>query len=129
MADFFDKMKQTIDKGVATVSVKSTSLIEVNKIKLQITQLKERIDNLKIEAGELLYSNYKGYEVDDETYARIFKEIDSLYEEIKEKEDTIAQIKKEEAEALGTNRQKQCSCGNLVDSNAQFCNVCGRTIN
>jgi len=42
MADFFDKLKQELDKGITTISVKAKETIETTKIKGQISKGRQK---------------------------------------------------------------------------------------
>lgn len=55
MADLLGKIKGKIDKGISTVNVKSKEIIEKQKIKLQISELKAEKKNLFLELGKLAY--------------------------------------------------------------------------
>ena len=49
MSDIFKKFKKSIDKGVATVSIKSNSMLEINKIKVHMNSLTDKIASKKVE--------------------------------------------------------------------------------
>jgi len=55
MTDFLDKLKGKIDKGISTVNVKSKELIEKQKIKMQLSELKAEKNNVLLELGKLTY--------------------------------------------------------------------------
>lgn len=45
MADFFEKITESIDKGIKTVSSKSKELIETTKLKGEIKNVQNSIEN------------------------------------------------------------------------------------
>jgi len=55
MTDFLDKLKGKIDKGISTVNVKSKELIEKQKIKIQLSELKAKKNNVLLELGKFTY--------------------------------------------------------------------------
>jgi len=55
MADFLGKLKGKIDKGISTVNVKSKELIEKQKIKLQLSELRAEKKNVLLDLGKLTY--------------------------------------------------------------------------
>ena len=129
MSTVFEKFKKTIDKGVATVSVKSNSMLETNKIKVHMNSLTEKMEKKKFELGELVYNIYLDNEPDEEGIRDICEEIKELNEQILERQKEIENIKKEEEEILGAGDKKvQCTCGNMVPEGFRFCTECGQKI-
>lgn len=55
MADFFNKLKKSIDKGTAIVGAKSTTLIETNKIKQDIAASTRLKKDTLLELGKKVY--------------------------------------------------------------------------
>jgi hypothetical protein len=55
MADFLDKLKGKIDKGISTVNVKSKELIEKQKIKIQLSELEAEKKTVLLELGKLTH--------------------------------------------------------------------------
>lgn len=56
MADFFNKLKKSIDKGTAIVGAKSTTLIETNKIKQDISATTRLKNDTLMELGKTVYA-------------------------------------------------------------------------
>lgn len=129
MADLFTKFKKSIDKGVATVSVKSSSMIEINKINVHMNSLTGKIANKKVELGETVYNMYVENNPNQEVIEAICEEIVSLNHQYKEKAKEIEKIKQEEVEILGTDKTEiKCSCGQIVPEGYSFCTSCGAKI-
>jgi len=59
MADFLDKLKQGLDKGITTVGVKSKEVIETRKVKGQITNLEFKKKMALEELGKTTYIRYR----------------------------------------------------------------------
>lgn len=129
MADLFTKFKKSIDKGVATVSVKSSSMIEINKINVHMSSLTGKVASKKAELGETVYNMYVENNPNQEVIEGICEEILSLNHQYKEKEKEIEKIKQEEVEILGTDKTEiKCSCGQVVPEGYSFCTSCGAKV-
>lgn len=59
MAEFLDKLKDRLDKGISTVNEKSKELISRQKIRIHITELKAEREILVKELGKLTYESYE----------------------------------------------------------------------
>jgi hypothetical protein len=59
MADFFEKLKQGLDKGITTVGVKSKALIKTQKVKGQISSIEYKKRKAFEELGQIIYSRYQ----------------------------------------------------------------------
>ena len=59
MAEFLDKLKDRLDKGITTVNEKSKELISRQKIRIHITELKAEREILVKELGKLTYESYE----------------------------------------------------------------------
>ena len=59
MADFFEKLKQGLDRSITTVGVKSKELIETQKVKGQISSIEHKKRKALEELGEIIYSRYQ----------------------------------------------------------------------
>lgn len=129
VADFFDKVKQGINKGVTTVSVRSKEALDTTKLKTQIDMLhvqkKERIEEL----GNVVYVMHLRGGFDEERFRAKCREIEGVDGQIKDKEAEMAQVRARSEEALG--RQMPlgvCECGAEVFDSRKFCGRCGKKI-
>ncbi len=59
MAEFLDKLKGKIDKGLSTVNVKSKELIERQKIRLHLSELEAERKLVFQDLGKLTYAHYQ----------------------------------------------------------------------
>lgn len=89
-------LKNLQEKAVSTAKVvgnKSQEMVEVGKLKLQITQLEGDIKKLKLDMGELVYNAFsKDTEFPAEEVTRIGGEISAKYAEIEETKVKIQEI-------------------------------------
>lgn len=123
------KFKEKIDKSVATVTVKSSTTMEVTKLKNYIKTLEYQIEEKKSILGSLIYRMYKEGAVDGNVYEDICKEIQELELKCEESEKAIEQIKKDEEELLGINKVgKRCECGAILEAESLFCGECGKKV-
>jgi Fe2+ transport system protein B len=94
MADFFNKLKQTLDKGAKVVATKSSSAIDTTKLRAEIASLSKKKQELLLQVGRLVYENRQG-SFDMELVALQMTDIEALDTEIAEKENQIEIIKEE----------------------------------
>ena len=59
MAEFLDKLKVRIDKGLTTVNVKSKEIIERQKIRLHLSEIEAERKMVFQELGKLTYGQYQ----------------------------------------------------------------------
>jgi hypothetical protein len=59
MADFLDKLKQGLDRGITTVGVKSKELIETQKVKGHISSIELKKRKAFEDLGAIVYSRYQ----------------------------------------------------------------------
>lgn len=128
-------LKESLNKGLTTLNVKTNNFMEGSKSKTYITTLENEIKDAKLRLGELVYVNVcKGEEPASNT--------EELIELIKDREQKIElerqrmiQLQEEEQQILGTTAQKApaqsggtvfCGqCGNANASVYKFCCKCG----
>ncbi|MCD4713729.1 MAG: hypothetical protein K8R73_10645 [Clostridiales bacterium] len=94
MSDLFGKLKNTVDKGAKIITTKSSSLIDENKLKLEINSLKKKKNDLLIEIGTRVYEAHPlNFSIDQ--LADELTEVNSIDNEIALLEKEIEHIKKE----------------------------------
>ncbi len=129
MADFFDKVKQGIDKGITTVRVKSKEVIETTKIKGQIRAIQERKNAALEELGNIVYTMFLKGGFDEERAKEKCEGIRGLDSQIKEKEKELNQIHLQTEEALGKPKAVAiCDCRAEIYEGAKFCGKCGKRV-
>lgn len=60
MSDAFDKLRSSLNRGITTISVKTSSSLEKTKLKTHIESLTNDIQKLYSEAGDLVAFHYAG---------------------------------------------------------------------
>lgn len=124
-----NKFKEKMDKSVATVSIKSSSTMEITKLKNYIKTLSYQIEEKKDLLGRIVYKMYKEGAVDQHAYEEVCQQIHTLELKCEESEKKIEEIKRDEEELLGINRvSTRCECGAILDDNNLFCGECGKKI-
>ena len=137
MADTFDRLKSKFNKGVVTVSSKTTSTIEKTKIKTRISTVQNDIELIYGSLGEMVYkmwlNNDHNFNYFDEKCNMIKAkqdEIEKLNEEIRvveEKEKQAIDAAEAEVENMDNASCNQtynagCACDTNA-GNAQSCNI------
>jgi hypothetical protein len=120
MSDFFGKLKGEFKK----VGVKSSVLLETNKIKSEISALNKRKKDAFAALGEKIYNMDREEPMDFDLLEKEFETIHMLQSAIKTKEEEIKQLEEQVLE----NSSKYCSCGAVLDSDAIFCTSCGKKV-
>ena len=126
MASFMD----SVNKGIATLNVKTSKLMESSKLKTAIANKESEITALKATIGETVFLNRGTFNMD--MVARQIADIEERMAAIKDYQDQIAQLGIEEKNILGggaplDNAPKLfCSnCGAPNQSGNKFCEKCG----
>lgn len=100
MADFFNKLKKSIDKNAAIVSTKSTTMIEVNKLKSDIASTNKLVKDITLELGTKVYTLQKEGEFSLEALAELIAKIDEANDKVAALEQKIVVLQNEEQEKL-----------------------------
>ncbi len=125
----FDSIKDSFNKGVAAVSVKSETLVESSRIKTAISNNKKKWDGEIGALGTKLYHRWKAGEAIDPAFAEDFARIGSIEKEIDELNARLEQLKTEETKLLGSAPAVCAKCGKPLVSGARFCTGCGAPVN
>ena len=135
MADIFGKMKSSINRGITTISVKTSSSLEKTKIKTHIETLESEIQKLTYSAGELSYAIWNGASTDNEKLKGYYESIKRKNEEIAELKVELNSIDERDSKILGGEEKEVpvggCVCGNcgaVFEETINFCRKCGSKI-
>lgn len=131
MADFFNKVKEGLDKGVSTISVKSQELVETSKIKTEINNLKQKHSQAIGELGNLVYVMMGSTGLDVEKIRNKYEQIILIEEQIKDKEKELQLTYQRSQEILGKSSPSTglvCQCGTPYKAGAKFCGKCGNKL-
>jgi len=130
----------TFSKGIATLNIKTSKLLEQNKVNTHISTLENEIEALENKAGHILWEKWKEgiFSIDD--VEGLLLAISERMDEIEEQKKHLDEIRREEQKILGTRNESSrqqtaeshafCSnCGAQVGPNFKFCTKCGAPLN
>lgn len=135
----FDSIKDTLNKSVAAVSVKSESLVESSRVKAAISTAQKKLDAELSSLGIKFYVNWKSGQTDMALFEEDLTRIQGIEAEISGLKSRLEQIKAEESALLGSNPQKAAAapaapaegtlycpnCGKALPAGSRFCDECG----
>ena len=134
MAKAFQKIKSAVNRGITTISVKTSSSLEKSKINMHIDSLSNEISKLIMLIGEKTYENWiNNSSLTDgtvdllESVKRKKEEIIGLKEELQSIDDRDNQILGNTTEvSTGDNSTVICpNCNSKYDEPVKFCRKCG----
>ncbi len=132
----FDNLKDTFNKSVAAVSVKSETLVESSRVKSAISSSQKSMDAELNAMGIKLYQCWKAGQADIELFTEDFARVKAIEDEIANLRARLDQIKAEEDKILGASRPVSpyaaggpavyCPrCGKALPAGSRFCDDCG----
>lgn len=136
----FDSLKDTLNKGVAAVSVKSESLVESSRVKTAIGNAQKKLESEKAALGVRFYQSWKEGKASVELFADDFARIQGIEGEIAGLNARLAQIKAEEDKILGSAQKPAApavpaasgvfctNCGKNLPAGSRFCDECGTPV-
>lgn len=133
----FDSLKDTLNKGVAAVSVKSETLVESSRIKSAISNSQKRMTSEINALGAKFYNSWKAGQASVEAFAGDFAGIQAIEKEIEELNARLEQIKAEEDKILGAAQKPAApapgsvfctNCGKALPAGSRFCDNCGTPV-
>jgi len=129
MADIFDKLKTGLNKGVASVSTGSKTLIEKAKINSRIKTLEDEKKQLAELLGARVYSLFTELEGDipRSELEGFCEEIAKRVELINEQNQKLKELEEEMNQVIGNTKigPAACKCGHINPEGAKFCARCG----
>jgi len=129
MADFFDKVKQGVGKGITTVSVRSKEMLETTRIKGQIGTFQEQKRVAIEELGNIVYTMFVKTGFDEERIKQKCEAIAGIDRQIKGKEEELTQIHLKAQQELGMPKTVAlCACGAPIYEDTKFCGKCGKKV-
>ena len=133
----FDSLKDTLNKSVAAVSVKSETFVESSRIKSAISNTQKKLDGELNALGVKFYRSWQAGQASIEAFAGDFARIQGIEQEIESLKASLSQIKAEEDKILGGG-QKQAApapgtifctnCGKALPAGSRFCDECGTPV-
>ena len=131
MAEFLDRLKKGIDRGVTTVAVRSKELLETTQLRGQLGRLQEERQRSLEDLGSVVYTlaNQGRLEAELERVRTKCAAVARIDAQIKATDDELRRVQTEANQAVGTSAgSAQCSCGATMRDGAKFCARCGRPI-
>ncbi|WP_151075055.1 zinc ribbon domain-containing protein [Flintibacter sp. KGMB00164] len=131
-----EKLRNSLDKGIVTIGVKSSTYLEIGKLKAKIEAVKSNVDKATFELGNSVFSywvNNDG-EIDCRRIEEACKNISELQREITRYQGAIEELEAEKARVLSgengslSSNTVTCSCGQINEQGAKFCLQCGRAL-
>ncbi len=129
MADFFNKVMGSINKGVDAVSSKGKELIEIAKLRAKIRDVESTIQNRFNALGKKVFEMVNKEILTEENLKTDCEEIAALYKKIAELEEAIKQVELEASKmrrAADTIMCKKCEAQNKIGD--KFCSSCGSAL-
>jgi NADH pyrophosphatase NudC (nudix superfamily) len=129
VADFFERVKSGVSKGITTVSVKSKEAIESTKTKGQIGTLEGQKKSDLAELGNIVYTMFLKDSFDGQRIKEKCEAIRGLESQIKNKEEELREIHLKAQVALGKPTAiSTCDCGAEIYEGDKFCGKCGKKV-
>ncbi|MGE5598904.1 MAG: zinc ribbon domain-containing protein [Bacteroidota bacterium] len=127
MADFLDKVKQGLDKGVTVVSVRSKEALETARLKSRIADLSADRKQALAELGGMVFArfqqNAEGLSPEVRGKCEV---ITALDRRIQETETELRQVHRDANEQLGI--PVCANCGAELTEDDRFCRNCGQKV-
>ncbi len=135
----FDSLRDTLNKGVAAVSVKSETLVESSRVKTAISNAQKQMSSEINALGVKLYNGWKAGEISVEALSGELAGIQGIEKEIEALNQRLEQIKADESKILGQHPAAApaapagatvfCSnCGKALPAGSRFCDNCGTPV-
>ncbi len=128
MAEFLDKIKENIGKGITTVSVASKELIETSRLKGEIAAARRQKRELLEELGSIVFVMVSRDAFEMERVREKCAAVGGLDERIRGLEEAIRELHAKSEEALGKRKSPACECGADLPEGANFCGKCGKPV-
>lgn len=116
--DFFEKLSKKATETYKSAAEKTNKIASDTKLKLKISDIKSKIDDIYTGIGKKIYQEY----VLDENIS-VKADVKEELEAIKRMAGEIEQL---EEQRLDLSDMRQCpKCKNRIDKSAKFCPICG----
>lgn len=136
--DVFGKFRSSVNRGIATISVKTSSSLEKSKIKTHIDTLSKEIERDFTSVGEAAYQKWTTGETDFSDLSEQFQTIANKRQTVQELTEQLNSIDQRDDQILGSHTQQSkesapkyvfcINCGAQCESSTNFCRKCGHKI-
>lgn len=138
-----ERLKDTFDKSVAAVSVKSESIVESSRVRTAITNTQRNMDASLNALGIKVYNNWAAGNIDVAALEEDCQKINEINVELTALKKRLEQIKAEENQILGTQKKPAAAavpaaasagsvfctnCGKKLEAGSRFCDECGAPV-
>ncbi len=139
-SDIFEKMKSSVNKGITTISVKTSSSLEKSKIKTHIESITKDIERDYSAIGEAAYRVWTSGSMDFSVLVNRFEAVKQKQEEIVALNQQFDAIDERDSQILGTAAAAAAipveeapkaicpNCGAQYAEPVRFCRQCGTQI-
>lgn len=114
---FGQKVGETASETYKSVADKSSKLIEEAKLRSTVSDKEEQLDKEFKTIGEGIYNLYRDGKDVDKSFAKNYKKIDKLNQEIEDLNTKILYIK---------DLRKCSNCGAIIKIDSEYCQNCGQ---
>lgn len=126
------RIKDSIDKGIVSVSVKSSTYLETEKLKTKVENITGKIKAASTEMGAAVYEQWKAGAVKMDYIETMCGHMKEMENEIAGYQTQIDKLEQEKAKILGEEHSKAggcpCTCGYVNEPGAKFCVHCGNPL-
>lgn len=138
-------IKRLFSRGITILYIKTVNFLERNKLITYIETLNSEIEELKAEAGNIVYTTWnKDGEINTEELEDILRQIKEKVNLVTEQEKELANLSEKEIQILGEPKPKKTKevpdlpsepilkcpgCGETYEDPDRFCRKCGSQMN
>lgn len=137
-----DKLKDTFNKSVAAVSVKSESIVESSRVRTAITNTQRNMDAMLSALGVTVYNSWVAGNIDVAALEEECRKINEVNAELSALKIRLEKIKAEENQILGSQKVPAVeavpaaaagsvfctNCGKKLEAGSRFCDECGTQV-
>lgn len=138
--DTFDKIKDSVNRGIATINVAASSTMEKARLKTHVDTLIHEVDKLYRVCGQKVYENRMSDNLDSSVVDKLCEDIKGKLDEIQQLKNEIEQIPERDNRIFGREvapRKEEAresevvfcpKCGAKYKTKINFCTKCGEKL-
>lgn len=132
--DAFQKLRSSVNRGITTISVKTSSSLEKAKLRTHIESIETEIQRLIVSAGEMAYAKWEQKDSEYAPLEAIFQTISQKKSEIAALTEELNGIDERDNQILGSAAAETPAvlvcpgCGAQYDTTVRFCRQCGHRL-